>query len=257
MIPLAAGGAFVLLGLTGAVHTDLPSWIQTPVWFHPLTRSLAVFIARHQGAGLFLVIFAEELGIPLPAPGDVAIAWGGYLSTTGAIPLPLAYAGVIGGAVLGSSCLYWISRRFGHPFLLRFGRYVGLDEGRLAQAERYFRRWGPWAIILGRHVPGMRVVISAFAGAFEVPFRIFVPSVLVSAAVWATIFLELGRYMGRNSRFLFTLVPAHLLPLVFLLAALLGVVFLAFEHGWRPRRRARKAEPAGRAPEPGEATTRP
>ena len=64
------------------VQTSLPGWPQTPSWLHPLARGLGHFLHEHQALGLFLVIFAEELGIPLPAPGDVAIAWGGYLTTT-------------------------------------------------------------------------------------------------------------------------------------------------------------------------------
>jgi membrane protein DedA with SNARE-associated domain len=206
---------------------------------------LGHFVHEHQALGLFLVIFAEELGIPLPAPGDVAIAWGGYLTTTGAIAYPMAYVAVIGGAVLGSFCLYSLSKRFGHPFLFRFGRYIGLHPQRLEKAARAFRRWGPWAIIVGRHIPGMRIVLSAFAGVFQVKARVFVPCVLLSASIWATIFLEIGRLLGRNSRFLFRLFPAHLFPLLLLLLVAAGLLWLAFERGWR----LRAEEPASQGDE--------
>src|SRR4030081_1638970 len=109
------------------VQTSLPGWPQTPSWLHPLARGLGHFLHEHQALGLFGVIFAEELGIPLPAPGDVAIAWGGYLTTTGAIPLYQAYIAVVAGAVTGSLVLFTLSRHYGHPFLVRFGRYIGLD----------------------------------------------------------------------------------------------------------------------------------
>src|SRR5438132_9610540 len=217
------------------VQTSLPGWPQTPSWLHPLALGLGHFLHEHQALGLFLVIFAEELGIPLPAPGDVAIAWGGYLTTTGAIAYPMAYVAVIGGAVIGSFCLYSLSKRFGHPFLLRFGRYIGLHPERLEKAARAFQRWGPWAIIVGRHIPGMRIVLSAFAGIFEVKARVFVPCVLLSASIWAAIFLEIGRLLGRNSRFLFRLFPTHLFPLLLLLLVAAGLLWLAFERGWRPR----------------------
>jgi membrane-associated protein len=214
----------------------VPGWLQTPSGFWPLTRAIGHFIHEHQAIGLFLVIFAEELGVPLPAPGDVAIAWGGYLTTRGDIPYPLAYISVIAGATTGSFCLYWLSRRFGHPFLMRFGPYIGLYPERLARAERAFRRWGPWAVIIGRHVPGMRIVLSAFAGMFEFPTRTFVICVLISSSIWAAIFLELGRMLGRNSRFLFRLFPAHLIPLAIGLIVLLWLLWLAYEHGMRHRR---------------------
>jgi membrane-associated protein len=235
-----------MLHLFITVQTSLQGWPQTPSWFQAVTRAIGHFVREHQALGLFLAIFAEELGIPLPAPGDVIIAWGGYLTTTGAIPYPLAYVAVIGGAVTGSFCLYSLSRRFGHPFLLRFGRYIGLYPERLVKAERAFQRWGPWAIIVGRHIPGMRIVLSAFAGVFQVKARVFVPCVFVSASIWAAIFLEIGRLLGRNSRYLFRLFPAHLFPLLLLVIVAAAVLWLAFEHGWRPRSESRQRDAGDR-----------
>jgi membrane protein DedA with SNARE-associated domain len=233
-----------LYSLTTAHIGALPGWLQTPVWFWPLTRAVGHFVRVQQALGLFLVIFAEELGIPLPAPGDAAITYAGYLTTTGTLRLPLAYLAVIAAATTGSFCNYTICRRFGHPFVVRFGPYVGLTADRLERAERAFRRWGPWAVIIGRHIPGMRIVLSAFAGIFELPRRMFVPCVLLSSTIWAAIFLELGRALGRNSRLLFRLVPVHLLPLAFVLLGLLWATWLLYEHRWRPRAEARRRRAA-------------
>lgn len=240
----------MLDALTIAHPVSLPAWLLTPDWLWPITRAIGHFVRTHQAVGLFLVIFAEELGIPLPAPGDAAITFGGYLTTTGELSLPAAYVAVIAAATTGSVCLYGLSRRFGHPFFVRFGPYVGLTAERLEQAERAFRRWGPWAVIIGRHVPGMRIVLSAFAGVFELPLRMFAPCVLVSSAIWAAIFLELGRALGRNSRYLFRIVPSHLLPLLIVLLAAGWALWLVYENRGRRRREAPKEsvqEPPNRA----------
>lgn len=224
-----------------AHHTNLlPGWIQSPDAFMPATRALGHFVRDHQAIGLFLVIFAEELGIPLPAPGDATITYAGYQTAIGAIPYPLAYLAVISGATLGSLCLYTLSRRYGHPFFVRFGPYIGLHADRLERAEAAFTRWGPWAIIIGRHIPGFRIVLSAFAGAFEFPRRLFVICVLISSSIWAAIFLELGRVLGRNSRYLFRLFPAHLIPFGILLIVCLWLLWLGYEHALRRRREARR-----------------
>jgi membrane protein DedA with SNARE-associated domain len=184
----------------------------------------------------------EELGVPLPAPGDAAIAYGGYLTTTGAIPYPLAYIAVVSGALLGSACNLTISRRYGRPFIQRFGRYIGVTNERLVRAEHLFKRWGPWAIIVGRHIPGMRIVLSALSGILGVPYRVFVPCVLVSASIWAAIFLELGRRLGPRVRELFTLFPAHLIPWLVLGLILLLIGYLAYEHGFKPKERREPIE---------------
>lgn len=232
-----------MVHLTIASASPIPHWLQTPGWLMPATHAFAHFVRDHQGVGLFLVIFAEELGIPLPAPGDAAITYGGYMTTTGALALPLAYVSVILAATTGSFCLYTISRRYGHPFLVRFGPHVGITAERLQQAEAAFRRWGIWAVIIGRHIPGMRIVLSAFAGVFEFPRWLFVGCVLISSSIWAAIFLELGRALGRNSRFLFRLFPAHLVPLLILPLVLVWVFWVVHSH--RPRHQ--RSESASRS----------
>jgi len=67
-----------------------------------------------------------------------------------------------------------------------------------------------------------------------------VPCMVVSSTIWAAIFLEVGRVLGRNSRYLFRVVPAHLVPLVFVALALVWAGWLLYEHRWKPRREARR-----------------
>src|SRR6202049_2194860 len=224
-----------MLALAHHLANTLPGWLQEPSWWRPLTHAVRVFLQQHQSSGLFIVIFLEELGVPLPAPGDVAIAYGGYLTTTGAIPYPLAYLAVVSGAVLGSACNLTISRRYGRPFIQRFGRYIGITDERMAWAERIFSRWGPWAIIIGRQIPGMRIVLSALSGILGVPYRVFIPCVLISASIWAAIFLEIGRLLGPSVGNLFSLFPAQLIPWLAVGLILLAIGYLAYRHGFKPK----------------------
>ena len=231
-----------MLALAFSLSDNLPGWLQEPSWWRPLTHFVQEFIHQHQSSGLFLVIFLEELGVPLPAPGDFAIMYGGYLTTTGAVPYPLAYLAVVSGAVLGSACNLTISRKYGRPFVQRFGKYVGVTEARLLRAEGLFKRWGPWAIIVGRHIPGMRIVLSALSGILGVPYRVFIPCVFVSALIWAAIFLEIGRRVGPRIREVFLVFPAHLIPWVLLGLGLLVIGYLGYEHGFKPKAWSRHAE---------------
>lgn len=245
-----------MLFATIAQLSPLPGWLTTPGWLLPAARAIGHFVHDHQAVGLFGVIFSEELGIPLPAPGDAAITYAGYLTTRNEMAMWAAFLAVVAGATTGSFCLYQLSRRFGHPFLVRFGPYVGLTAERLAAAERAFQRWGPWAIIVGRHIPGMRIVLSAFAGVFEVSARVFVVCVLVSSTLWAAIFIEVGRVLGRNSRLLFRVVPAHLFPLAIVAIVIAYGAWLAFDHRRRHKVEARKrAEARGGLPPKAESRT--
>jgi membrane protein DedA with SNARE-associated domain len=240
----------ILLSLSIRLAWYLPTWAQTPDWYRPLTRFVGRFIRDHQALGTFFVIAAEEIGIPLPAPGDVVIAVTGYLTTTGAIPFWAAFLAVVAGATIGSLGLFTAGRTFGRSFILRFGHYVGMTEERLDQAERLFRRYGPWAVIVGRHIPGMRIYLSALAGTFHMRYRVFVPCVMISSSIWALIFLMVGRVLGRQSYRLFRLIPAHLLPYAVAVIAVVALVWIALAHGWRPLGRRRRIPPARAAETP-------
>ncbi len=233
----------MLLNLYLRLAWSIPGWAQTPDWYRPLTRLVGRFVPDHQAIGTFLVIAAEEVGIPLPAPGDAVIAVTGYLTTTGAVAFWAAFLAVVAGATVGSLGLFTLGRTYGHGFILRYGRFMGMNHERLATAEGLFRRWGPWAVIVGRHIPGMRIYLSALAGTFQMRYRIFVPCVMLSSSIWALIFLMLGRLLGRQSFRLFRLIPAHLLPYAVALVALFLFVWIAASHGWRPFARSREPVP--------------
>src|SRR2546423_14803051 len=94
----------MLLSLYVRLALNLPNWAQTPGWYRPLTRLVGRFIHDHQAIGTFLVIGAEELGIPLPAPGDAVIAVTGYLTTTGTIAFGAAFLAGVGGTQGGNPC---------------------------------------------------------------------------------------------------------------------------------------------------------
>jgi membrane protein DedA with SNARE-associated domain len=224
----------MLLSLSIRLAWYLPNWAQTPDWYRPLTRLVGRFIRDHQAIGTFLVIGAEEIGIPLPAPGDAVIAVTGYLTTTGTIPFWAAFLAVVAGATLGSLGLFTVGRTYGRGFILRYGRFVGMTEERLERAEAAFQRYGPWAVIVGRHIPGMRIYLSALAGIFKMRYRVFVPCVMLSSSIWALIFLTLGRVLGRQSFRLFRLIPAHLVPYAVAVALVLALLWIALAHGWRP-----------------------
>src|SRR2546428_7474834 len=105
--------------LLAAAHlaSSLPGWLQEPSWLRPFTHAIRIFILHHQSGGLFIVIFLEELGVPLPAPGDAAIAYGGFPPTTGALPSPLAYLAGISGGGGGRARKPTITRRHRGAFI--------------------------------------------------------------------------------------------------------------------------------------------
>ncbi|HEY8739150.1 MAG TPA: DedA family protein [Candidatus Dormibacteraeota bacterium] len=210
----------------------------------PLTRFLVHQIALHRASAILAVIALEEIGVPLPLPGDVFIAYAGHLVVRGRISLVSAFVAIVGGSMLGSSVLYWLARRYGQPFVKRYGPYMHIKQDRLDRVEKGFVRWGPLMIIVGRQIPGFRMVISVFSGLFGVRYVVFLPSVALAAALWAATFLAAGIRLDRQIGPYMTITPLHLLPsTLFISGSIVYAMILKHRADAADRRTAASATP--------------
>lgn len=155
-------------------------------------------LTRGQGelaiAGL---LYLEESGLPLPIPGDVFVMYLGHQLPASAGAWVGAWLLIVLAVVGGASNLYLLARRWGPAVTAgRLGRLLHLTPERLAWAQRWFQRWGPWALMVGRHLPGGRVPLTLVAGMLRMRYPVFALSIVVSASVWAAFFLYLGRQLG-------------------------------------------------------------
>src|SRR4051794_16154599 len=111
--------------------------------------------------------------------------------------LAVALAGTL-GYLVGSIVGWWIGVHGGRPFLERRGRWFHLGPARLAKAERWFERWGDWAVFMGRLIPGVRSFISIPAGVFEAPFVRYTVLTALGSAIWAFGFAGVGYALGAS-----------------------------------------------------------
>ena len=190
LLAIALFIVFLVL-LSAVLYGDLPELV------HAGGRELRQLFDRYTVVPGFALLYIEESGIPLPAPGDVFVMYVGVHIPHTLWAWVLAWLGLIVAVTLGATNLFLISRRFG-PRLVhsQVAEYVHLTPERLVKAEKWFHRYGVLAIIFGRHIPGFRVPITVAAGTLGVSYRVFAPSVAVSTAIWAGVMLTLGVTIG-------------------------------------------------------------
>src|SRR6266516_2802475 len=78
------------------------------------------------------------------------------------------------------------------------GRWLHLDRERLDRAERWFDRWGNWAVFLGRLTPLVRSFVSIPAGVLEARFVRYVLLTLAGSAIWCFAFAGAGWGAGAS-----------------------------------------------------------
>src|SRR5436190_8227009 len=109
----------------------------------------------------------------------------------------VALAGTL-GYTLGAIAGWAIGRYGGRPYVESHGRWLHLDRERLDRAERWFDRWGNWAVFLGRLTPLVRSFVSIPAGLFGEPLRRYTVLTLAGSAIWCFLFAGLGWALGSS-----------------------------------------------------------
>jgi membrane protein DedA with SNARE-associated domain len=130
-------------------------------------------LIRDYGAWIvFLLVFLESIGLPLPGEA-ILVSAAIFAGTTHNLSIAFVLLSAAVGAMLGSIIGFWIGDRYGYPLLLRYGSYIGLTEARIKIAQYLFRRQGVMVVLIARFVAVLRSVVGFIAGANRMPFAPF------------------------------------------------------------------------------------
>ncbi|BCP53640.1 hypothetical protein K32_22570 [Kaistia sp. 32K] len=162
-------------------------------WMQDGLALIQPYIAAYGSFAIFLIIYFEALGAPLP--GESALVAVAALATRGDINLTHALIAAFCGAVLGDSTGYAIGHFGGRPLLLRYGSYVKLTPERLTKLEALFRARGMWIVMGARFVAILRQLNGLVAGAVAMPWPHFLIANTIGAAAWVLVW-GVGPYVA-------------------------------------------------------------
>src|ERR1700730_9779927 len=165
-------------------------------WWDLVRDAVNTFLSQNGVLAAFVYLAVEEAGVPIPIPGDFLMLTLGVRAREGGIVLWQVIAAMEAGTVLGSSVLYWLARRGGCGVVERYGRYIGISARQLDRAEAQLRKHGAIAVLLGRLLPGLRVVTAIACGIFNVPFSVFLPAMALGGLIYIVGYTLLGYFAG-------------------------------------------------------------
>ena len=168
------------------------------------------FLAQH---GVWAVFGLMLIDAVFPAASELIMVYGGALAS-GALAhklhlfgselesglpayLAIAVAGSV-GYLVGGIAGWAIGYYGGRQFLERHGRWLHLTPARLERAERWFDRWGDWAVFVGRVTPVARSFVSIPAGVFEMPLGRYILWTAVGSAAWCFALAGVGWGLGSS-----------------------------------------------------------
>lgn len=161
-----------------------------------LVDALTGFIEETGLIGVFITMMAESCLIPIPS--EVVMPFAGYVAWLRRSEdfLVLSVASATIGNLVGSTILYLLGLRIGRPLIEKYGRYFLIRRGELELAERWFLKYGAYAIFFGRMTPAVRTVISLPAGLFSFNLPKFMILTLTGSIPWNLLLTYAGYATG-------------------------------------------------------------
>ncbi len=131
------------------------------------------------------------------------------------------------GAVIGDNIGYYIGRRGGRRFLLKYGKYFFVKRQRLQAVEKYFKQHGGKTIFIARFTAFLRALGAITAGSVKMPYREFFAYNVAGAALWSIVISLLGYFLGGNWKLVEKILRnMGLAALALLVAGIVGVVYV-------------------------------
>jgi membrane protein DedA with SNARE-associated domain len=130
--------------------------VLSPTWIQDLIQTYGLWV-------LFTLVTLESMGIPMP--GETALVTTAlYAGSTYQIGIALVVFVAATAAIIGDNLGYLIGRSIGIRLVVRYGRYVRLNEPRLKVGQYLFLRHGGKIVFFGRFVAFLRAYAALFAG---------------------------------------------------------------------------------------------
>jgi membrane protein DedA with SNARE-associated domain len=152
--------------------------------------TLLPYLEHFTYGAAFVLLLAAGIGIPIPE--DVPLLLSGYLSHQGVMRMEVALPVCFAGVLLGDAALFFLARHGGSRLATRPLTGGVLTRDRMVRARGVLSRHGAKAIVIARHVAGLRVAVFAAAGAGGMPFRRFIFWDALSSCASVPLMLGLG-----------------------------------------------------------------
>jgi len=185
-------------------------------------------ISHHGYSILFAVVFAEAVGLPLPAALALLIAGGS--SAKGPLHLGVVLLASFSALVLGDMLLFLLGRYTGWWLLGILCKLSLNPDSCILRSAESFRRHGRTLLVLAKFVPGINALAPPLAGSMNMGLLQFFVLDLAGAALYAVAWCGAGFLF---SGFLAPLMAGYLISSrIFVRLVVFAVVIYFAYHLW-------------------------
>lgn len=144
---------------------------------------IVALLSQHGLVAVFLAVFIEQVGAPLPSLPFLLLAGATMANERGAASRVVAVA--VLAAMLANALWFVTGRRLGRRVLVMLCRISISAEHCVRQSEVNFAKFGAGSLVIAKFIPGLSVLAPPLAGALGMGVRRFALYNVAGALLWA------------------------------------------------------------------------
>jgi membrane protein DedA with SNARE-associated domain/rhodanese-related sulfurtransferase len=154
------------------------------------------FLVRHGATVLFVAVFIEQMGIPLPAAPWLLAA--GAMAGSGKMNWVVALGSAGIGSMAADLIWFYLGRRYGNRVLRLLCRISLEPDTCVRRTEGVFTRYGMKGMVAAKFIPGLSTLAPPLAGSSGVSVPRFLFFDGLSALLYAGCFILAGVLFSRQ-----------------------------------------------------------
>jgi membrane protein DedA with SNARE-associated domain/rhodanese-related sulfurtransferase len=154
------------------------------------------FLIRHGVAVLFVAVFIEQAGLPLPAAPWLLAA--GALAAAGKMNWFFALWAAAAGSLLADLIWFYLGRYCGKQVLGLLCRINLEPDSGVHRTQNFFIRYRMRGLVVAKFVPGLGALVVPLAGSSGVTSRRFISYDGLSSLLYAGAYMLLGGIFSRQ-----------------------------------------------------------
>jgi membrane protein DedA with SNARE-associated domain len=158
-------------------------------------NALIRYVIRYGIPLIFINVFAEQIGAPIPAVPTLIVA--GALSRDGKISSTYVLLAAIFASLIADYIWFLLGRFYGYRVLRTLCRISLSPDSCVRDTEAHFERWGLKSLAVAKFIPGFSTVAPPLAGAMRASTLGFLAYDFLGAVLWAVAAVAAGRAFHR------------------------------------------------------------
>ncbi|MHB1680800.1 MAG: DedA family protein [bacterium] len=147
-------------------------------------------------SGIIFLMILESCALPVSS--EIVLGTAGFLSGQGKFNFYLVVLSATAGTLIGSSLLYLIGAKGGRIFLEKYGKYLLIGKKDIEKADKWFAKYGNFAVFIGIMLPVIKTYIGFPPGASLMNYKKFAVFVVAGSLIYNTVVVYLGLKLGQN-----------------------------------------------------------